>query len=105
MLSCVDGFRVLVRQTMLTALDVGQLNVTPRNLSHRKFPMEMLNAVLDEDTGELLEYRHLMRNPKYRELWGKSYGDELGRLAQGMPGRVEGTNTIFFINKEDVPTA
>ena len=39
---------------------------------------------------------------KVCELWGKSYGNGLGRLAQGMPGRVEGTNTIFFINKGDV---
>ena len=65
----------------------------------------MLNVVLDKDTGELFEYRYLMRNPKYRKLWGKSYGNELGHLTQGIPGRVEGTNTIFLINKSDVPTA
>ena len=29
----------------------------------------------------------------------------LGHLAQGMPGRVKGTNTIFYIHKEDVLTA
>ena len=50
-----------------------------------------------------MEYRHLIGNPKYRKLWQSSYGDEIGRLAQGMPGRVEGTDTIFFIKKKDVP--
>ena len=65
----------------------------------------MLNAVLDEETGELMEYRHLLKNPKYREIWGHSYGNELGRLMQGMPGRVEGTNTLFAIRKEDIPAA
>ena len=48
-----------------------------------------------------MEYRHLIGNPKYRDLWQSSNSDELGRLAQGMPGRVEGTDTIFFIKKED----
>ena len=50
-----------------------------------------------------MEYRGLMKNPKYRKLWAKSYTKELGRLAQGMPGQVEGTNTIFFIPKKEVP--
>ena len=67
--------------------------------------MEMINAVLDKDMGELIEYRHLMKNPKYCQLYGKSYAKELGRLAQGIPGQVEGTNTIFFIDKSDIPTA
>ena len=59
----------------------------------------MLNAVLNEDTGELMEYRHLIGNPKYREIWGQAYGNELGRLAQGMEGLVKGTNKSFFISK------
>ena len=66
--------------------------------------MEMINAVLDKDTGELMEYRHLMKSPKYRQLYGKSYTKELGRLAQGMPGQIEDTNNIFFIDKADIPT-
>ena len=50
-----------------------------------------------------MEYRHLIGNPKYRNLWQSSSGYKLGRLAQGMPGQVEGTSTIFFIKKKDVP--
>ena len=30
-------------------------------------------------------------------------GNEIGRLAQGMPGRVEETNTFFFIKQEEIP--
>ena len=82
---------------MLTALEAGRISVTPRNLFQRKSPVKILNAVLDEDTGELLEYGHLMKNPKYRKLWGKSYGNELGRLAQLMSRRVERTNTISLL--------
>ena len=58
---------------------------------------------MDKDTGQLMEYRHLMSNPKYQEVWGKSAGNEIGRLAQVKPGRVEGTDTIFFITKDKVP--
>ena len=32
-----------------------------------------------------------------------SYGNETGQLAQGMPGRNTGTNTIIFIKKNQVP--
>ena len=30
-------------------------------------------------------------------------GNEIGRLVQGLPERVEGTDTMFFIKKEEVP--
>ncbi len=56
----------------------------------------MLNAVLNMTTGKLMEMRHLLVNPKYKDLWGKSYTKELGRLMQGVPG-VTGTDTIIFI--------
>lgn len=65
---------------------------------------EMANAVLDKETGEMLEYRHLLRNPKFRPTWSHSAANEFGRLAQGVGTRIpKGTNTIFFIRKEDVP--
>ncbi len=47
--------------------------------------------------------RHLLVNSKYKELWGKSYTKELGRLAQGMPRVSKGTNTIVFIRCKDIP--
>jgi len=65
---------------------------------------EMANSVIG-DNGELLEYRHLVANPKTRSTWTHSYGNELGRLAQGMPGRNTGTSTIVFIKKDQVPRA
>eukprot|EP00804_Cyclotella_cryptica_P019948 CCRYP_007857-RA/>CCRYP_007857-RA protein AED:0.46 eAED:0.46 QI:0/-1/0/1/-1/1/1/0/132 len=32
-----------------------------------------------------------------------AYGKELGRLAQGIPGTVKGTNTIVFIAYNEIP--
>ena len=50
------------------------MEITAKKAASRKFPMQFLcdiaNAVLDGDTGELLEYRHLMAHPKCREIWG-----------------------------------
>ena len=57
-----------------------------RVLMSRRFLKEVLAAVLNEEKDKLMEYCHLISNPKYRELWKNSYGNELGRLAQGIPG-------------------
>ncbi len=66
------------------------------------FPVKMLNAVLDMNTGKLLEMWHLLVNPKYKELWGKSYTTELGCLAQFIPGISKGTDTIVFIARDEI---
>ena len=58
---------------------------------------------MDSETGKQLEYHHLKQHPKYKEMWKSSNGNELRRLAQGMPGRVKGTNTMFFIQKHEIP--
>ncbi len=63
----------------------------------------MVHAVLDKTMGHYMEMRHLLVNPKYKELWGKSYTKEPRRLAQGIPGVIKGTNTIIFIHCEDIP--
>ena len=63
---------------------------------------EMANAVVG-DNRELLEYCHLIANEKTRATWQHLYQNEIGQLAQGMPGRNKGTNTIFFIKKNQVP--
>jgi hypothetical protein len=39
---------------------------------------------------------------KIQDVWGKSYTTELGRLAQGIPGISEGTNTIVFITRNEI---
>jgi hypothetical protein len=63
----------------------------------------MLNTVLNMDTGKLMEMKHLLVNPKYKEVWGQLYTTELGRLAQGIPGVSKGTDTIVFIRRNKVP--
>jgi len=62
---------------------------------------ELANAVLDGE--KLLNYRQLIKHPELGDDWSFSSANEFGRLAQGIGGRVKGTNTINFIDKSEVP--
>ena len=73
-----------------THRDITTCRLTASNAARRQFPAEILNAVLDKNTGELMEMSHLLINPKYKEVWGKSYTTKLGQLAQGIPGVSKG---------------
>jgi hypothetical protein len=44
-----------------------------------------------------------MQDTKHKTIWSKSAANEFGCLAQGVGGRVKGTDTIKFIKKDDVP--
>ena len=99
--------RSITDEIMLSCIEFSTSKINPKNAAGRKSPIqlltEMAGAVLDSATGELLEYRHLIRNPAYSELWGGAFGKKVGRLAQGLPGVVEGTDTIDFISKDEIP--
>ena len=76
--------------------------------SNRQYPLQFLadfaRAVIDDEAGELLEYRHLIQRPKYKKDCGYSFGNEIGRLVQGMPGRKEGADTLSFMDKTEIPS-
>ena len=57
---------------------------------------------IDEDTGKALEYRHLIKHPKCKDVWETSLANKFGRLAQGIRD-IPGTDTIFFISKSKIP--
>ena len=46
---------------------------SPHIISQNRFPSDMPNAVLDNETGKLMKCWHMMKNPKYRKLYGNSY--------------------------------
>ena len=92
----------------LTLLSDSQASGTqwrPRSMSVNNSPLtplaELASAVLDGDN--VLKYRQLLKHPVLGPAWNTSSANEFGRLAQGVGGRVKGTDTIFFINKEEVP--
>jgi hypothetical protein len=77
-------------------------NPPQRRITQAATQREMANTVIGEG-GESLKYKQLIANPKTQATWTHSYGNELGQLAQGMPGLNTGTNTIFYIHKNQVP--
>jgi hypothetical protein len=73
---------------------------TPAQAALHRYPLQFLcdfaYAVLDDDTGDLLKYRHLIKHPKYKDTWSQAFGKEIRRLATT-------TETILFINKHKIP--
>jgi hypothetical protein len=54
---------------------------TTRQAASRKFPLQFLcdfaSAMLNDKTGDLLEYCHLLKHPKYKDIWSKLFGKEI----------------------------
>ena len=71
---------------------------TPSQASCCKYPLQFLcaYAVLANDTGDLLEYRYLIKHPKHKDIWSQSFGKEIRCLTTT-------TKTIFFVNKQEIP--
>ncbi len=70
--------------------------------SARKYPLQFLcdwaNFILDKEIGDVLEYRHLLKNPKYKEVWSQSFSREIHQLSNM-------TKTISFLTKPEIPQA
>ena len=59
-------------------------------------------AIIDDKTGQSLEYRDLIKWLESRDTWFKSLANELGRLAQWIRD-IKGTDKIFFVPKSEIP--
>jgi hypothetical protein len=95
-------------------------NLSPRNLSQDDFcgmdtahmsialgnnhwsQQHLANAVINPVTGKEMEYMALMKDPRQQPLWKRGFGNECGRLFQGIRD-IPGTDTCFFIKLTNVP--
>jgi hypothetical protein len=88
--------------------------ISPLKAASRQYSPELLSkwamAVWDEDSGQMLEYRQLLKHPKLKYIWSPSFSNEMGRLCQGVGTgpdgtgkRVEGTDTFRVIQFDDIP--
>jgi hypothetical protein len=59
------------------------------------------NAVIHPVTGKEMEYLALMKDPRLQPLWTRGFGNECGRLFQGIRD-IPGTNTCFFIELKNI---
>ena len=95
-------------RTQLTILEnkiqTGQAYTVDAAIAQLENDYNQVLAIMDKDTGKLLSYRQLMRNPKFKNNWSTSSKNEFGRLANGVGGRIKNpTNTIEFITRNDIP--
>jgi hypothetical protein len=60
------------------------------------------NAVIHPVTGKEMEYSALMKDPRLQPLWTRGFGNECGRLFQGIRD-IPGTDTCFFIDLKNIP--
>jgi hypothetical protein len=59
------------------------------------------NAVIHPVTGKEMEYSALMEDPRLQPLWTRGFGNECGRLIQGIRD-IPGTDTCFFIELKNI---
>jgi hypothetical protein len=60
------------------------------------------NVVIHPVTGKEMEYLALMKDPRLQPLWTRGFGNECGRLFQGIRD-IPGTDTCFFIELKNTP--
>eukprot|EP00957_Ditylum_brightwellii_P022773 1717921-Ditylum_brightwellii.AAC.1 len=63
----------------------------------------MANAIVNEETGSAMEYRNLIKDPRYRDDRKHSFSNELERLAQGLKRGINETDTILFVRHDEIP--
>jgi hypothetical protein len=98
----------------------GSLELSPRNLSQDEFcgmdtahmaialenshwsQRHHANAVIHPVTGKEMEYSALMKDPRLQPLWTRGFGNECGRLFQGIRD-IPGTDTCFFTTLKNIP--
>jgi hypothetical protein len=95
-------------------------NLSPRNLSQDAFysmgtahmvialgnhnwsQQHQANAVVHPVTGKEMEYMVLMKDPRLQPLWKRGFGNECGRLFQGIRD-IPGTDTCLIIKLTNIP--
>jgi hypothetical protein len=65
--------------------------------------IHFISAIINDNTGDVLEYRHLMKIDKHKKMWAHGLANEIGQLFQGIRNVPAGTDTCFFIPKSLVP--
>ena len=62
-------------------------------------------AVMDAQTGQMLNYRQLMWHPDYKGSWSLSSANKFGQLANGVGGQIKNPkNTIKGLGNYDATT-
>ncbi len=60
-----------------------------------QFLCDLAYTILKDKSGNLLEYHHLLKHPKHKNIWSKSFGTEIRCLAT--------TTETIFKRKDKIP--
>jgi hypothetical protein len=71
-------------------------------VNHHWSQQHQANAVVHPITGKEIKYIALMKDPRLQPLWKRGFGNEVGRLFQGIRD-IPGTDTCFFIKLTNIP--
>ena len=99
----VQPSRVLNNEHRATIIPYDSKDLSPPTHGYNLRKRPQACAVVNSQTGKLEEYGALAKGPD-KDIWEKAYANDLGRLAKGVKGRIEGTNMVFFISHNEVPT-
>jgi hypothetical protein len=64
--------------------------------------VNFIGAIINNVTGNVLEYCHLIKSESHCTIWQHSFANKLGHLFQGIHD-IKGTDTCFFIRKQEMP--
>jgi hypothetical protein len=64
--------------------------------------VHFIGAIINNNTGDVLKYCHLMKMDKHKNVCAHGFADEFGQLFQGIRN-ITGTDTCLFIPKSLVP--
>jgi hypothetical protein len=70
--------------------------------NHHWSQVHQANAVFHPITGKEMEYMALMKDPRLQPFWTRDFGNEVGRLFQGIRD-IPGADTCFFIKLTNIP--
>jgi hypothetical protein len=70
--------------------------------THHWSQQHRVNAVVHPVTGKEMEYMAIMKDPNLQPLWKRGFGNEAGRLFQGIRD-IPGTDIRFFVELTNIP--
>jgi hypothetical protein len=76
----------LVQRQALQTTPAKQTSKMRKRLNKLESEVHRALAVMDAQTGQMLNYRQLMRHPYHKGPWSLASANEFGRLANGVGG-------------------
>jgi hypothetical protein len=102
--------RVPTRSQRLSPPNLSQNDLCGMDTAHMAITLgdnhwsrqHLASAIIHPVTGKEMEYMALMKDPRLQPLWTRGFGNECGRLFQGIHD-IPGTDICFFIKLTNIP--